>query len=132
MKFILNKIMGSQNKKHLARLAPLVEAISKLEPEISKLSDEELARKTDKFRAHIKREMEKVGSGRLNHGDLAFQPAEIGRKQAGRYLDTHDGITAVESDDHGDLPRVAARRGPDAPRGAERRYQRCPPWPRSV
>lgn len=62
MKFILNKIMGSQNKRHLARLAPFVEAINKLEPEISKLSDEELVRKTDKFKAHIKRETEKVAA----------------------------------------------------------------------
>ncbi|MEE9500371.1 MAG: preprotein translocase subunit SecA [Candidatus Omnitrophota bacterium] len=60
MKFILDKIMGSQNKKELARLKPLVDKINSLEADVSKLSDEELRRKTDKFREHIKRLDEKI------------------------------------------------------------------------
>ncbi len=60
MKFILDKIIGSQNKRELARLAPIVDKINSLEDEISKLSDEELRRRTDRFREHIKRLDEKI------------------------------------------------------------------------
>ena len=62
MKFILSKIIGSQNKKELARIQPIVDKINSLEPELSKLSEEELKRKTDKFKAHIAREKEKLNS----------------------------------------------------------------------
>ncbi|MBL7155905.1 MAG: preprotein translocase subunit SecA, partial [Candidatus Omnitrophica bacterium] len=58
MKFILDKIIGSQNKKELQRLKPLVDKINNLEGEISKLSDEDLRRKTNKFKAHVKNKME--------------------------------------------------------------------------
>ncbi|NQU95947.1 MAG: preprotein translocase subunit SecA [Candidatus Omnitrophica bacterium] len=60
MKFILNKIFGSQNKKELAKVEPVVEKINKLESEVSKLSDSQLRQKTDKFREHIKTEKEKL------------------------------------------------------------------------
>ena len=60
MKFILNKIIGSQNKRELARLRPLVDKINSLEPDISKLSEEDLRRKTDEFRKHIQSEKEKL------------------------------------------------------------------------
>ncbi len=59
MKFILSKIMGSQNKKELAKLKPLVGKINALEPEISSLSSEDLRRKTDRFRDEIKKQTEK-------------------------------------------------------------------------
>jgi len=58
MKFILNKIFGSQNKKELVRLQPIVEKINSFESEISKLSDDELRQKTDKFKKHIKEKRE--------------------------------------------------------------------------
>jgi preprotein translocase subunit SecA len=61
MKFILSKIIGSQNKRELARLAPVVDKINSLEGEVSKLSDEDLRRKTDEFREHIKKQREKLG-----------------------------------------------------------------------
>ncbi|MBL7157276.1 MAG: preprotein translocase subunit SecA [Candidatus Omnitrophica bacterium] len=62
MKFILNKIFGSQNKKELAKVEPVIEKTNKLESEISKLSDSQLRQKTDKFREYIKNEKEKFTS----------------------------------------------------------------------
>ncbi|MBN1353204.1 MAG: preprotein translocase subunit SecA [Candidatus Omnitrophica bacterium] len=56
MKFILNKIISSQNKREIDRLKPVVDRINALEPEISKLSAEELRKKTDVFRSRIKEE----------------------------------------------------------------------------
>ena len=62
MKFILNKIIGSQNKKELARLKPLVDRVNSLEAGISKLSDEELRLKTAGFREHVDRRKEEFRS----------------------------------------------------------------------
>ena len=59
MKFILNKIIGSHNKRELQRVNPIVNKINSLESEISKLSDEELRQKTDKFKKYINSEREK-------------------------------------------------------------------------
>ncbi|MGB2705756.1 MAG: preprotein translocase subunit SecA [Candidatus Omnitrophota bacterium] len=60
MKFILSKIIGSQNKKEIIRLKPVVDKINGFEPEISGLSPEELKEKTEKFRQEIKKETEKL------------------------------------------------------------------------
>lgn len=51
------KIFGDPNEKELKRLQPIVEKINSLEPDISKLSNEELKDKTPEFR------------GRLNKGE---------------------------------------------------------------
>ena len=56
MKFILNKIIGSQNKRELARLEPIVKKINTFENEISKLSDNELKAKSDFFKKEIEKE----------------------------------------------------------------------------
>jgi len=60
MKFILNRIIGSQNKRELARLRPLVDKINSLEPEVSRLSSEELGWKADYFRLEITKEAERL------------------------------------------------------------------------
>jgi len=60
MKFILNKIMGSQSKRELAKMKPLVDKINGLEKGISALSDEELGRKTEEFKKQIASSAEKV------------------------------------------------------------------------
>jgi len=51
--FALKKIFGSKNERELRRLAPLVDQISSLEPEIRKLSDADLAAKTPYFRERL-------------------------------------------------------------------------------
>ena len=50
---ILTKIFGTANERLLKRLRPIVIEISAMEPEIKKLSDEELKAKTVEFRARI-------------------------------------------------------------------------------
>ena len=51
---IVAKIFGTKNEREVKRLMPKVEAINALEPEMQKLSDEQLRSKTDELRAQIK------------------------------------------------------------------------------
>ena len=50
----MKKIFGTSNERELKKLAPMVEEINGLEPEISALSDEELKGQTAKFRERLK------------------------------------------------------------------------------
>jgi len=50
---ILTKIFGTANERAIKRMMPLVAVINAMEPEIKKLSDEELKAKTAEFRAAI-------------------------------------------------------------------------------
>src|ERR1051326_5847218 len=50
---ILTKIMGDPNERELKKIRPIVARISDLEPEIEKLSDEDLRGKTAEFRQLI-------------------------------------------------------------------------------
>ncbi len=52
--FVLRKIFGTENERILKRLQKYVDRINDLEPEIRRLSDEELRAKTDEFRARLK------------------------------------------------------------------------------
>jgi len=54
LKNFLNKLVGSDSDKALARLGPVVERINALEPDYMKLSDAELRAKTDEFRTRLK------------------------------------------------------------------------------
>src|SRR5205085_6054990 len=45
---------GTKNEREIKRMLPRVEAINALEPEMQKLSDDQLRAKTDEFRARIK------------------------------------------------------------------------------
>jgi len=48
---LLARLFGTQNDRELKKIRPLVEKINSFEPEIKKLSDEQLAAQTNKFRA---------------------------------------------------------------------------------
>ena len=50
---VLTSIFGTANERAIKRMMPVVTAISALEPEIKKLSDEQLCAKTAEFRARI-------------------------------------------------------------------------------
>src|SRR5687768_12618129 len=50
---VLTKVFGSSNERFLKTIRPIVEEISALEPEIQKLSDEQLREKTVFFKAQI-------------------------------------------------------------------------------
>ncbi len=52
---VLKKIFGSANERELKRLAPIVDEINNFEPEISKLSDDQLRGKTAEFRQRLEK-----------------------------------------------------------------------------
>ncbi|MGH9512327.1 MAG: preprotein translocase subunit SecA [Terriglobales bacterium] len=51
---VIGKVFGTKNEREIKRLMPRVQAINALEPEIQKLTDDELRAKTDVFRQNIK------------------------------------------------------------------------------
>lgn len=50
---LLEKVVGTKNDRELKKLWPIVYKINALEPEVSALSNEELAKKTDEFKARL-------------------------------------------------------------------------------
>ena len=50
---IWNLVVGDPNNKELAKVKPIIDKINKLEPEISKLSDEDIRAKTEEFKKRI-------------------------------------------------------------------------------
>ncbi|MGP0019737.1 MAG: preprotein translocase subunit SecA, partial [Candidatus Sulfotelmatobacter sp.] len=57
---LLGKIFGTKNERVIKSLMPKVLAINALEPEIQKLSDDELRAKTDAFRLRIQERLSQV------------------------------------------------------------------------
>jgi preprotein translocase subunit SecA len=57
---LLGKVFGTKNEREVKRLQPRVEAINALEPEIQKLSDDQLRAKTAEFRARIQERLRPV------------------------------------------------------------------------
>ena len=50
---VLKKIFGSQNERDLKKIAPIVDEINGFEPEIRKLSDDQLRGKTAEFKQRL-------------------------------------------------------------------------------
>jgi preprotein translocase subunit SecA len=50
---LLGKVFGTKNEREIKRMVPRVERVNALEPEMKKLSDEQLRAKTDEFRKKI-------------------------------------------------------------------------------
>ncbi len=50
---LVAKVFGTKNEREIKRLMPRVEAINALEPDMRKLSDEQLRAKTDEFRQRV-------------------------------------------------------------------------------
>ncbi len=50
---LLLKLLGDPNQKKVKKMMPIVEHINKLEPEMEKLTDEELRAKTQEFKEHL-------------------------------------------------------------------------------
>ena len=57
---VFNKIFGTANEREVKKLMPRVERINALEPEISKLTDEQLSAKTLEFRGIVQERLESV------------------------------------------------------------------------
>ncbi|HKW19374.1 MAG TPA: preprotein translocase subunit SecA [Terriglobales bacterium] len=56
----LGKVFGTKNEREIKRLRPRVAAINALEPEMQKLSDEQLRAKTDEFRKRIQDRLSRI------------------------------------------------------------------------
>jgi len=50
---LLTKVFGSRNDRTLRRMRKVVELINRMEPEVQKLTDDQLRAKTDEFRARL-------------------------------------------------------------------------------
>ncbi len=57
---LVAKVFGTKNEREIKRLMPRVEAINALEPEMRKLSDEQLRAKTDEFRQRIQERVNSI------------------------------------------------------------------------
>jgi preprotein translocase subunit SecA len=57
---LIAKVFGTSNEREIKRLMPRVEAINALEPEMRKLSDEQLRAKTDEFRQRITERLARI------------------------------------------------------------------------
>jgi preprotein translocase subunit SecA len=55
---VLTKVFGSANERLLKKLWPVVAEINRLEPEIKRLSDDELRAKTEEFRERLAKRLE--------------------------------------------------------------------------
>ena len=57
---LLGKVFGTKNEREVKRLQPRVAAINALEPEMQKLSDDQLRAKTEEFRARIRERLSSI------------------------------------------------------------------------
>jgi preprotein translocase subunit SecA len=57
---LLGKVFGTKNEREIKRLQPRVTAINALEPEIQKLTDDQLRAKTDEFRARVQERLSTI------------------------------------------------------------------------
>ena len=57
---LLGKVFGTKNEREVKRLMPRVAAIDALEPEMRKLSDDQLRAKTDEFRKRIQERIAQI------------------------------------------------------------------------
>ena len=57
---LLGKVFGTKNERVIKALMPKVQAINALEPQIQKLTDDELRDKTDEFRQRIQERLSRV------------------------------------------------------------------------
>ena len=58
---LLGKVFGTKNEREVKRLQPRVAATNALEPEMQRLSDDELRGKTAEFRARIQERLSSIG-----------------------------------------------------------------------
>ncbi|MCS7285552.1 MAG: preprotein translocase subunit SecA [Anaerolineae bacterium] len=56
LKKLLSTVLGESNERELKKLEPLVQEINSLEPEMERLSDEELRKLTEEFRKELRKE----------------------------------------------------------------------------
>jgi len=84
---VVAKVFGTKNDRELKRATPRVEAISALEPEMQKLSDEQLRAKTEEFRQRIQERISSIPDEPGADLDRAKQIGEDRSKLLAEVLD---------------------------------------------
>jgi preprotein translocase subunit SecA len=84
---IAAKIFGTKNEREIKRLMPQVEAINALEPEMHKLSDEQLRAKTVEFRRRVQERLNQVADESDTDPESQKQLEEERRKTLNEVLD---------------------------------------------
>ena len=74
---LLGKVFGTKNEREVKRLQPRVVAINALEPEMQKLSDDELRAKTNEFRARIQERLKAIADEPQPAADTTIE-SEVG------------------------------------------------------
>jgi preprotein translocase subunit SecA len=85
------KIFGTKNEREVKRLTPQVHAINALEPEMQKLSDEQLRAKTDQFRSLIQERL----SGFKDEPDTEAEPDRRKRLETEKYQALQDVLNEI-------------------------------------
>jgi len=60
MKWVVQRLLGTHNARVLKRLEPLVEQINRFEPDVQRLSDDQLRAKTEEFRSRLRQRLDGV------------------------------------------------------------------------
>ena len=76
---LLGKVFGTRNERVIKALRPNVQAINALEPEVKKLTDDELRAKTDEFRNRIQERLSRFRAG--NGNEPPAGPAEAASEE---------------------------------------------------
>jgi len=84
---LLGKVFGTKNEREVKRLLPQVEAITALEPEMKKLSDDELRAKTAEFRQRIQERVSAIPEEPEADSDRRKELDDERRKVANEVLD---------------------------------------------
>ena len=97
---LLGKVFGTKNERVVKALMPNVQAINALEPEIQKLTDDQLRAKTDEFRKRIQ---ERLSRFRAGNGSL---PAANETAPDGEEEDDFDRSKRLEKEEYEALQEV--------------------------
>jgi preprotein translocase subunit SecA len=97
---LLGKVFGTKNERVVKALMPKVRAINELEPQIQKLSDDQLRAKTDEFRQRIQERLSRGGRA------SADPPPEGARSIGAEEEDDFDRIKRAEKEQYDALQEV--------------------------
>ncbi|MFL6443894.1 MAG: preprotein translocase subunit SecA [Candidatus Sulfotelmatobacter sp.] len=104
---LLGKVFGTKNERVIKALLPNVTAINALEPEVQKLSDDQLRAKTDEFRRRIQERLSRFRAG--NGNQPAANPAQAAEEE-----DDFDRTKRLEKEEYDALQEVLYEILPEA------------------
>jgi preprotein translocase subunit SecA len=105
---LLGKVFGTKNERVIKSLRPNVQAINALEPEVQKLTDDQLRAKTDEFRKRIQERLSRFRAG--NGNQPAANPAQVAAEEE----DDFDRTKRLEKEEYEVLQEVLYEILPEA------------------